>query len=1047
MSTTESPVAPATFCFGELELDEARRQLLRGGVVVAMEPKPFELLIYLIRQRDRVVRRDELMKVLWPDVVVSDASLSTCVARAREAIQPLGDCIQGVRKIGYRFVGELRDSIPSGPSVSAGEDSARSPRPGELPFVGRQRELERMTEALERSLRGNGSLVALIGEPGIGKTRIIEELVQRARQRGVEALIGYCYEGEAGQAFWPWVQVLRAFAASRPSAELEQALGAEATDILRLTSAASAAATESAPVDPAMSRTRLFDAVAAVLRRAAERRPLLIVLDDLHWADTASATLLQILARQLSDRRMLVVTAYRDIEVAADHPLASLLSTLRREGTLETIGLAGLSLDESGDLLRAMAGARVETSTLEAMRKVTEGNPFFLGEYWRHLVEEQAVVRDELGWVGKSDGQPLKLPAGVRDVVARRLQRLTPECVQVLTIGAVVGRDFEHGIVSDVATVPERDVIDLLDEAARTRVIDESPDTAGQYRFVHALVRETLYEGMTRLRRSVLHRLVGESLERRSPGERTRAQIVDLAHHFREAAAVGEPLKAIDYARQAAIDATQAYAYDVAVGYLDSALQTSRRRESDIPRIQVCKLTLELAEALERAGDGERMRIEFARAADLAREIGAPQLLARAAIGMSSPWLPEDAPAIPLLEEALTVLPATEVALRVQAQARLAQCLYMVPDSRVRREQLCGEARAKASQLGDSRIEAEVLAGCLEATFHCDGLAQQEELTADLHVAAEAAADPRTRLLARAWRIVNAMRRGELRQADEHLADFSQLAGALRQPRFLAHAASFDAALLLARGKLGEAEARSQEALRIGHRMDETAAAWVSWAQLYFIRREQGRFAEFLAAGTVRSPAVAPKAAAAILRSSQWAPPHVFSELGDFDRARDAYHSLLQLGLDQLPPEDVRNTRISALFSMADACAALDERGVEGELYDLLLPYQEQWNVTGWGAVVISSTHLMLAGLRGVQRRWQDADDHFVEAARLHRDQGALCALARTLAYHARMLQRRARRGDYTRARELCRQGLALTEPNGLEGVGRQIHATLDALE
>lgn len=1022
---------------GPVEIDTALREVRHDGTPVPVEPKPFELLLYLIDNGDRVVRRDELMDALWPGVVVSEATLSSAVRRARDVLGSERERIRVVRKVGYRF------------SVAAAEtrNDSGTPRPREVAesgprFVGRSHELAHLADVLDAGVAGRGGCVAIAGDAGVGKSRTIAELVHRARGLGAEALVGRCYEGEGGQALWPWVQIFRGFAATRNESELAEILQSEANDIGRLTAAVSSRDPESAVSDPEMQRARLLDSVVTVLRRAAAKTPILLALEDLHWADNATLLLLRALADTIDDVPIVVVVTYRSAEITGNGPLASLRAWLRQRRQPAEIELGGLRHRDVADLLCALAEYDVERSIVDAVFAATEGNPLFAREYWHDLTESEAVTTGATGWIWRSGAAELGIPATVRDIIGRRLQRLGPATNQLLTVGAVIGREFGHEVLGRVTTQDEAAVVDALDHATFAGVIDEVAGSTGRYRFTHALIRETLYEGMTGLRRAALHRAVGEALEDAHGGKADPGTVAELARHFLAATPTAGVGRAVEYATRAAAAATRACAYDEAVSYLRRAVQLCDERDgaSDAPdAVRRCELQLNFAEALRRAGDGPEMRIAFVTAADMARESSEPHLFARAAIGVTGHWVREDQSAVQLLEESLACLPPDAWSLRALATSRLAKTLYLFADTRIRREQLCAEARDLARRSGDKHVIADVLADSLEALFHGDTLEEQDALAAELQEAAVSADDARLRLLSGSWQIVNAMRHGRLRDADARLAETVRLAGELRQPRFLHQAAIFDAALLLARGRLDATEARLREGLAIGIRIDEAMARWQHWIQVSHLRREQGRWEELLGEGQqLRLP---PESLGAVFfeRSVRWLAPHLFSELGREDEARASFESLMAQGLEGLPPENSRNTRIAALFSLGDACATIGDNAAAGPLYEALQPYADQWQVIGWGTVVFGSAHTILGALRSVQQRWSDADDHFEEALAQHDREHAICAQARALYQYARAVQRRGRRSDLARAGRLVDRGLTLAEEHGLRGVANRL--------
>jgi len=992
----------STHQIGTVEIDPLRRSVQHAGRDVAVEPKPLDLLLYLLERADRVVRREELMDALWPGVVVSEATLSSAVRRARDALGPERQRLQVLRRVGYRFIDSRIHPAAEDPAVSQvapiGTDVLLATNhvceAADTPYIGRDANLRVLHQSLDGGLAGKGCFISLTGDAGAGKSRTALELARRARAGGAEVIQARCYEGDGGQPLWPWVQVFRSLTAGRPTPQRAEILGAEARDIALLTAAAGVVE-NLPPPDPEMQRVRLFDSAVAVLRRSARTQPLLLVLDDLHWADAATILLLRALVDQIADVSIVVAGTHREVEVDSEHPVARLLANLRRQRAVQSVHLVNLPFADVASLLQALAGGPVDERIVAAVHAATEGNPLFVREYWYDLVEAQAVARAADGWHGTTDVGNLSIPTTVSEIIGRRLRRLPRESMQVLAVAAIIGREFTYELVRAVTQMTSDSLIASLDAATSAEIIADANDPPGSYRFTHALVRQALYESMTPMRRAALHRAVGEALRLSSPSTPGPDRLSELAHHFLKGAAVGAQDAAVDYAIQAAQAATRACAYEEAVRYLQEAVSVWDARskvEAPVDRRRRCELQLLLAEALGRAGDGVGMRQAFEEATTRAQSLPAPELMARAAIGMTAFWVPEDETAVLRLEEAL----------------------------------------------------ADVLADSLDALFHSDSLPEQGELVTALGEAAEAAGDMRLRLVAGAWRIVNSMRHGKLNDADTQLADFQGLAHELRQPRFLHHAAFFDAALLLARARLGEAERRMDEALALGERIDAAAARWIHWAHLYHLRAEQGRLEEFLGEGLALRLPPATMGALSFQRTSRWAAPHVFCELGREEEARASFETLMAAGLDDLPPENSRNVRIPVLFSLASACVTIDDEKSAGPLYDHLAPYADQWHVVGWGSVVYASTHMMLGALSAVQRRWERSAEHFAEAARQHIGQNAVCAQVRLLYNHARVVRRRGRRIDQRQAARMIDEGMQVAREHGLEGVLRRLQR-LDA--
>ena len=401
---------------------------------------------------------------------------------------------------------------------AAGELAAETPRGA---FVGRERELAELGAGLDEAFAGRGRLILLAGEPGIGKSRLAEELVARAGARGARVLVGRCWEAGGAPAYWPWVQSLRAYVRDSDSAALRSQLGAGAADLAPLLPELRERF-PGLPEPPALeseaARFRLFDATAGFLRNASESRPIVLVLDDLHAADSPSLLLLRFLARQLRSSRMLLLGLYRDVDPTPGQELTEMLAEATREPATRRLSLGGLSEGEVAEYVGLTASAIASAELVAALSEETEGNPLFVGEFVR-LVSVEGV---------QSHG--LVIPQSVRDVIARRLTHLSDECNRVLVLASVLGREFALAAVGRLAGVSEEELLDTLDEAMAARVVSDIPGTPDRLRFTHVLVRDTLYEAITIARRVRLHRQAVE-VSRTLYGDEPGLYLAELAHH------------------------------------------------------------------------------------------------------------------------------------------------------------------------------------------------------------------------------------------------------------------------------------------------------------------------------------------------------------------------------------------------------------------------------------------------------------------------------------------------------------------------------------
>ena len=569
------------------------------------------------------------------------------------------------------------------------------------PFAGRASEVEalglRWKEAVAEGLR----VVALSGEPGMGKTRMSTELARNVHAEGAVVLYGRCDE-ELDTPYRPFAEALRHLVAHVPDTLLNAHVAAVGSilsgivpELCRRVDCENAAHADS-------DRNRLFNAVLDLLERAAEDAPVLLVLDDLHWADRSSLLLLRHLVSEGGELPLLVVGTYRDTDLSRTHPLAAALADLRRNPIVERISLEGLAVDEVASFLNAAAGSgEVDVPGLSRLAEIlyteTEGNPFFLSEVLSHLLESGAIYQENGRWVGnRALIAQLGVPEGVREVLGRRLSALSDVANEALTVAAVIGHEFVLPVLADVIGVEADELVERLDEAVERRLIEEAPQSFDTFRFSHALVRQTLCEELTTSRRVRLHRKVAHALEARG------GTVEQLAHHFGEAAVMGEEEKALDYARAAGDEAMERIAYEQAVGWYGKALEMDESLDPDPARR--CALLLCFGKARNCAGETLEARESFIEAFDLAQATGDASAAATAACeygGESAVWIDAtDTTGRRLIDGALAMQPDGAVtATRLELLAAKSHWLTLVPGSSAERQALAQEAVAISEHL------------------------------------------------------------------------------------------------------------------------------------------------------------------------------------------------------------------------------------------------------------------------------------------------------------------------------------------------------------
>ena len=887
-------------------------------------------------------------------------------------------------------------------------------------FVGRERELDDLREGLEEALGGWGGLLLLVGEPGIGKTRTAEELATYARVRGAKVHWGRSHEGEGAPAYWPWAQAIRSYVREADPVALAWELGSGAGDVAQLAPEVRerlGEVPEPPPLGPEEARFRLFDSVATFLAAASRSRPLVLILDDLHWADEPSLLLLKFVARQAGDSGLLLVGTYRDVELGRHHPLARTLAELAEVRGCRRVPLRGLDTDAVERFIEMTAGIEPPPGLAAAVHAQTEGNPFFVTEVVRLLASEGSLE------VAAAGSWELAIPQGVREAVGRRLDRLSEDANDVLTMAAAVGREFELDVLERLNGMPRTELAAAIEQAVESQVVSEAARSPGRYAFSHALVRETLYAELTGPRRVEIHRRIGEALEQLH-GEDQDPPVAELARHFIEAAPGGEAEKAIEYAERAARRAAAQLAHEDAAAHYERAievLQLSSR--ADAPRRLA--LLLELGEAQRRAGRFVDSRETLDGAAAIARELGDTESLARAALGVSA--LSEagrvDEAIVGLLEESLAAVGVEDSRMRVELLGGLAQELVW-RDPQGKAAPLSREAVAIARRLGDPAALASALVRqgfLLAATPEAP---RQRLATADeLLELAERAGDRELAVRGHVYRLLSLLDLGDVAGADLELDIYARLAEELRQPQHLWHVPLLRGMRAMMNGRFEEAERLAEEARRGGERAEEPLSAQLYALQLAVLRRHQGRMEEMIPA--VREMAERYPA----IRAWRHALVSFLADAGRLEETRAEFERLAANDFDDIP---IDLQWLTAVTRIADACAHLGDVERAAILYEKLLPLASHPVVAGRGAAVNGPVSLYLGRLSLTMSRTEEAVRHLTEGRELATRMGDRPFAAETTHYLAAALLRRGAGGDRERALELLGRCLDAAQEMGM---------------
>jgi tetratricopeptide (TPR) repeat protein len=493
-------------------------------------------------------------------------------------------------------------------------------------FVGREPELEQLQSAFDGVISGHGALMMVMGEPGIGKTTLCEQLSTYVTLRGGRTLVGHCYEeGSLSLPYLAFVEALRSYVRTRKAKDLREELGSGAYDVARIVSEIR----ERLQVKPRPrrgpeeDRYRLLQAVTDFLGNAAKVKPMLVVLEDLHDADKGTLEMLTHVSRNLAGTRLLIVGTYRGADVDRGHPLSTALAELRRVFAYNRILLRGLDGDEARRMVKGIMGESVSRALAKTVYHETEGNPLYVQEVVRYLAEEGLITRKEGHWRATKDAPlEIRIPAGLRDIIGKRLSRLSDDCNRILSVAAVIGREFGLEVLQQVADISEDDLYTALQEAKSTAVVEENTalGAAVTYRFVHALFRQTLYEEIIAPRRVRLHQQVARIMERVYAG-RFEEHAAEMADHFSHSTNPTDLKKAIEHGETAAKRAMAVYAYGEAVRLLEQAIKAQRILNPDDEE-KVCDLLLDLCDALLAVPDTRRiLDIEIPEAFSLAESI------------------------------------------------------------------------------------------------------------------------------------------------------------------------------------------------------------------------------------------------------------------------------------------------------------------------------------------------------------------------------------------------------------------------------------------
>lgn len=893
-------------------------------------------------------------------------------------------------------------------------------------FIGRGEALERLQKAARAAINGHGSLMLISGEPGIGKTRLAEELARNSEDQGVLVLWGRCFEQPGAPPYWPWVQLMRECAAAQSDDQLRAMLKSRLSIVAALVPEIGerlgfdAARPEES--DSRDNRFVLFDAVAGFFAAAASNVPLVLVLDDLHWADESSLTLLEFVAKGLKSERICIICMYRDVEVTRKSPLLSTLGELARSNDTLRIRLSGLSLDETEAMTASITGLRLQCDVTRSIFEHTDGNPFFVSEVARLIAD---VHRSTQGPVYAVD-----VPDGVREAIGRRLSSLSKEANRLLAIAAVLGRDFDIRVVARATAKPLEHCLSVLDGAIQAGIVHvENEDSPTAWRFSHALIRETLYEEVATLERLQLHKHLAEALLDVHV-DNVDAVLSELAHHFCEASALGEYQTAANYALRAAERDERLLAYEEAIRHYTELVTVMSAKSRGDDRL--------VARALYRIGylciPLGRLDVSFdhlMRAIQLARSHDDIELFARCAAALVQ--LTSDSSqsrTAPVLEEALKLLPQKDQRHRAIVLAHLAFALRAA--GQPERVTATGEqAIALARESGDSAVLAIALRFVIMGMRgDPETLDRRLSYGRELAALADSVDDIGERSECLYWQLLNLLEAGEVDEFDDVLEPFARLA---ERHQLLHH--GFSAQLLgtarrLMQGQWSGLEERIESTLKNGHRSRREDAEGVYGAQMFQLNRDLGRLRTI--APLVKRMVDDPDA-------RLWAPGTMLMccEVGLLDEARQRFEKMAVDNFSGVARDDLW---ITCMVFCAETCATLGDAARAKTLYKLLLPYAEQAACHAQ-AICFGSAAVYLGMLAETMGTSDVARSHYEFAISKNRAMQAWPALARCQLRYGRLLLDSESADDRNAGRQLLIDAEELAARFEMRGLADDIDA------
>lgn len=959
-------------------------------------------------------------------------------------------------------------------------------------FVSRDKELARLGEFLGRALNGQGQVCFVTGEAGFGKTSLTAEFARRAQQQSTDLLVavGVC-DAQTGisDPYLPFRELLGMLAGELAERGVAHGMATEENarrlkDFLRVSKqviselapdlvdifvpgagivtkagAIVAGSRNSAKARSSMSamggappsgadgsfigeQGRVFEQVTSVLVEMARKRPLILILDDVHWIDESSGGLLFHIARRIEKSRILIVCAYRPEDVAIDsaerrHPLPKLTSELKRQygDVFVTLG------DESADEVREFVDALVDTepNRLDAgfrreLQRRTRGHPLFVTELLRDMQERGDLVRDGEGrWVTVGTLDWTALPARIEGVIEERINRIRNDVQEMLTIASVEGETFTAQVISRLKQIDERQLLRTLTQELdrQHRLVSEAGvERAGsvrisQFRFRHQMFQRYFYEHLGGSERELLHEDVATVLEALYAGN-TDKVAVQLAHHYDQAHLDEKASVAFLRAGRCAL---AVYGHHEAIALAQKGLAClDRAGGGSRHEALLLDLYLLLGEAQRHDGRfGDSMQ-SFRRAAELAVRLDEPEALAQAALGYDEPrWRCnlEDRFAGTLLRQALDSIAAGDSVLRVHLLAHLARA-SQDQLSTADLMAMLDDAVAMARRLDNPRALLESMRLRLSFDRNPERVQDRVAKLDEMLCLAERIGDKHLLMELLGYRIYDLVALGDAGRWASDLEQHRRVAEEVGEPFYIYNVRAMQVPRALNRGRFDEAEKLAAEAHTIGQTLGVNNVEGVLGVQMFTIRREQGRLREI---APLVKHFVDERGASAAWR------PGLALIYADLEMRPEARAEFDKLAVDDFAPIPRDSLWQTTLCYLAEVCDFLDDRPRAAVLYSLLSPYANLAVVLGNATVCLGAASRFLGQLASVLERWDEAEAHFEHALGLNTRMDAVPWLAHTRQQYSRFLVRRGRQADLDRAHRLLDEATHVARQQGMNGL------------